>query len=260
MKITLEPTQYFQGQGERDYQEDCYKISESGRYFIVCDGMGGHADGDIAAQTVCSALAEYFETTPPKDYRITTKYFDKAVIHAYDELDKKDRHPYSIRTMGTTMTCVYFGDNGALVAHCGDSRIYQIRPKYYRPHSYKTSIIIATKDHSYVQELIDKGQITEQQAATHPDRNIITRCMTAHYDRDMPEYNSHNVMEGDYFFLCSDGILENINPEILCSVLAEKISDEEKKDKLLSYCADNTCDNYTAVLIHVKEGFLLPML
>ena len=256
MKLTLAPPQFFQGQGRRDYQQDHYKISESGRYFIVCDGMGGHLDGELAAQTVCCALAAYFETTPPKDFVITTEYFDKAINYAYDQLDKNDPHPYAFNNMGTTMTCVYFGDNGALVAHCGDSRIYQIRPKYYLPGNCKTATILETKDHSYVQELIDKGQITKEQAKTHPDRNIITKCMTANSDRDMPEYNSCSVMDGDYFFLCSDGILENITTEILCSVLALKISDEDKIKKLFAHCDNKTRDNFTAVLIHVQDGYL----
>ena len=167
MKITLEQPLFFQGQGRREYQEDRYKISESGRYFIVCDGMGGHQDGDIAAQTVCNALATYFDVKPPENYVITTEYFDKAVMFAYDELDKNDRNPLSLKGMGTTMTCVYFGDNGALIAHTGDSRIYQIRAKYYMPYNYKTSVVLETKDHSLVQRLVDKGEITKEEAKKH---------------------------------------------------------------------------------------------
>lgn len=259
MKITLETPQYFQGQGRREYQQDRYKISDSGRYFIVCDGMGGHKDGDVAAQTVCCALAAYFETNPPDNYIITPEYIDKAVIFAYDELDQKDKDPWALMNMGTTMTCVYFGDNGALVAHTGDSRVYQIRPKYYFPLNCQIATILETKDHSYVQQLIDEGKITKEQAKKHPDRNIITKCMTAHSDRDMPEYNSCSVMDGDYFFLCTDGVLENITPEILCEVFAKKISDDEKIKKLFDYCDNKTRDNFTAVLVHVKDGYLPPL-
>ncbi len=259
MKITLEQPLFFQGQGRREYQEDRYKISESGRYFIVCDGMGGHQDGDIAAQTVCNALATYFEVKPPENYVITTEYFDKAVMFAYDELDKNDRNPLSLKGMGTTMTCVYFGDNGALIAHTGDSRIYQIRAKYYMPYNYKTSVVLETKDHSLVQRLVDKGEITKEEAKKHPQRNIITKCMTANSDRDMPDYNSKSVIEGDYFFLCSDGVLENITTEKLCSILALKTSDDEKLKKLFDCCNKKTSDNFTAVLLHVKDGYLPPI-
>ncbi|MBQ5574786.1 MAG: hypothetical protein IIT37_01920, partial [Bacteroidales bacterium] len=100
---------------------------------------------------------------------------------------------------------------------------------------------------------------TKEQAKKHPDRNIITKCMTAHSDRDMPEYNSCSVMDGDYFFLCTDGVLENITPEILCEVLAKKISDDEKIKILFDLCDNKTRDNFTAVLVHVKDGYLPPL-
>lgn len=259
MKITLAKPLVFQGQGRRDYQQDRYKISEDGRYFIVCDGMGGHGNGDLAAQTVCNALSVYFDTKPPENFKISPEYFDRAIMFAYDQLDKYDPHPDSIINMGTTMTCVYFGDNGALVAHCGDSRIYQIRPKYYISANYKTSVIIETKDHSLVQRLVDEGKITKEEAKKHPQRNVITKCMVANSDRDMAEYNSKSVIEGDYFFLCTDGILENVNTEKLCSILAMKISDDEKNDKLFSCCNNKTADNFTAMLLHVTEGYLPPL-
>ena len=76
MKITLAKPLVFQGQGRRDYQQDRYKISEDGRYFIVCDGMGGHGNGDLAAQTVCNALSVYFDTKPPEHFKISPEYFD----------------------------------------------------------------------------------------------------------------------------------------------------------------------------------------
>ncbi len=259
MKITLEKPLVFQGQGRRDYQQDSYKISKDGRCFIVCDGLGGHGNGDIASQTVCNALAVYFETKPPEDYKITPEYFDRAVLFAYDQLDKYDPDPDAYINMGTTMTCVYFGDNGALIAHCGDSRVYQIRSKYYFPTNCQTCVIVETKDHSLVQRLIDEGKITKDEAKKHPQRNVIIKCMIANSDRDMPEYNSRSVIEGDYFFLCTDGILENINTEKLCSILAMKISDDEKKEKLFSCCNNKTSDNFTAMLLHVKDGYLPPV-
>ncbi len=259
MKITIDKPLHFQGQGRRGYQEDRFKIADSGRYVIVCDGMGGHGNGDIAAQTVCCALAAYFETKPPENQIISTKYFDRAVHYAYGELDKNVPDPDALINMGTTMTCVYFGDNGALVAHTGDSRIFQIRPKYYSAYNYKTALQLETKDHSLVQQLVDQGKIKPEDAKKHPKRNIITKCMTANSNRDMPEYDSKAVIEGDYFFLCSDGVLENITTEILCVVLHQNITDEEKIQKLLKYCDNKTSDNFTAVLVHVTEGYLSPI-
>lgn len=251
--IQIEKPIGFQGIGRKDNQEDSYVMSSDGRFFVLCDGMGGHENGEMASQTVCEALNYYFTKTPPENYEITKEYFDNAVKFAYEKLDEKDKNPDSIRKMGTTLTCVYFGDNQALVAHIGDSRVYQIRPSDYTEDNFKNAVKIETKDHSLVQQLIDIEEITEEEAKTHPKRNIITKCMQPHDDYDMPDYDVAEVKEGDYFFLCSDGILENVTTEILCKILSEDISDEQKKDKLFSLCDGKTRDNFTCLLIHVKN-------
>lgn len=255
MKIEIEK-EGFQGKGDKLNQEDNAVMSKDKRFFILCDGMGGHEKGEVASQTVCDALENYFTKTPPANYEISTEYFNNAVKYAYEKLDEQDPDPDSTKKMGTTLTCVYFGDNAALVAHTGDSRVYQIRPSECKDGNYKNAVLIETKDHSLVQQLVDIGEITEEEAKTHPKRNVITKCMQPHEDYDMPDFDSCDVKAGDYFFLCSDGILENITAEILCQVLSEDIPDSKKKEKLQSYCDDNTRDNYTCLLIHVKSGEL----
>ena len=256
MKIKLEKVQGFQNIGRKKNQEDSYVMSSDGRFFVLCDGMGGHEKGEVASQTVCDALQMYFTKTPPPNYEISAVYLNEAVKFAYKKLDEQEKDPNTIKKMGTTMTCVYIGDNAVLVAHLGDSRVYQIRPSEYEEGNYRNAIKIATKDHSLVQQLVEIGEITEEEAKTHPKRNVITMCMQPHDDYDMPDYDSCDVKAGDYFFLCSDGVLENVTPEILCKVLAEDIADTKKKEKLQSYCDGKTNDNYTCLLIHVKSGEL----
>ena len=255
MKIEIEK-EGFQNIGRKDNQEDNAVMAKDNRFFVLCDGMGGHEKGEVASQTVCDALENYFTKTPPENYEISTEYFNNAVKYAYEKLDEQDPDPDSTKKMGTTLTCVYFGDNAALVAHTGDSRVYQIRPSEYKNGNYKNAVLIETKDHSLVQQLVDLGEITEDEAKTHPKRNVITKCMQPHEDYDMPDFDSCDVKAGDYFFLCSDGILENITAEILCQVLSEDIPDSEKKAKLQTYCDGNTRDNYTCLIIHVKSGEL----
>ncbi|MBO7461074.1 MAG: serine/threonine-protein phosphatase [Bacteroidales bacterium] len=258
MKIKLKTPEYFQEIGRKDNQEDNFVVeSPDNRFFILCDGMGGHENGEVASSTVCGALSEYFIETPPEKYKISQEYFDRAVEYAYQKLDEKDDAPDPNKKMGTTMTCVYFGDNGVLVAHIGDSRVYQIRPTDYTKDNYKNAVKIETKDHSLVRQLIEIGQLSEEAAKTHPRRNFILKCMQPNEEEpDMPDYVSSDVKIGDYFFLCSDGILENITTEILCEVLAENTTDKEKITKLKSYCDGNTNDNYTCILLHVKSGKL----
>ena len=258
MKITLYKPEGFQGIGQKDNQEDYFVPRELpsaavSRFFILCDGMGGHENGEVASRTVCEALESYFTKTPPKDHGVSEEYINEAVKYAYQKLDEKDTNPDSAKKMGTTLTCVYFGDNAVLVAHIGDSRVYQIRPSDYTKDNPLNAIKIETKDHSLVRQLVEVGEITEEEAKTHPKRNIITKCMQPHDDYDMPEFDSSDVKADDYFFLCSDGVLENITPEILCSVLSEDISDEQKKEKLSAMCVGKTHDNFTGILLHVKN-------
>ena len=258
MKITLYKPDGFQEVGRKDNQEDYFVPREllsaaDSRFFILCDGMGGHENGEVASKTVCEALEEYFTKIPPKDYEVAEEYLNDAVKYAYQKLDEKDINPDSAKKMGTTLTCVYFGDNAVLVAHIGDSRVYQIRPSDYTKDNPTNAIKIETKDHSLVRQLVEIGEITAEEAKTHPKRNIITKCMQPHDDYDMPEFDSSDVNAGDYFFLCSDGVLENITPEILCEVLSEDISDTQKKEKLHNMCKDKTRDNFTGILLHVKK-------
>ena len=258
MKITLYKPEGFQGIGQKTNQEDYFVPRElpsaaNSRFFILCDGMGGHENGEVASRTVCEALEAYFTQTPPKDFGVSEEYLNDAVKYAYQKLDEKDINPDSAKKMGTTLTCVYFGDNAVLVAHIGDSRVYQIRPSDYMKDNPLNAIKIATKDHSLVRQLVEVGEITEEEAKTHPKRNIITKCMQPHDDYDMPEFDSSDVKAGDYFFLCSDGVLENIAPEILCEVLSENISDTQKKEKISAMCVDKTRDNFTGILLHVKN-------
>ena len=256
MKITLEKPESFQGIGRKENQEDSFVMSSNGRFFVLCDGMGGHENGEVASGTVCAALSDFFTKTPPENYNVSTEYLNRAVEYAYQKLDEQDAKPDSIKKMGTTLTCVYFGDNGVLVAHTGDSRVYQIRPMDYSKEDYRNAVKIETKDHSLVRQLIDIGEISESEAKTHPKRNVITKCMQPHDDYDMPDFDSCEVKTGDYFFLCSDGVLENITSEILCEVLSKDIADKEKIAKIQSYCDGKTRDNYTCILLRVKSGEL----
>ncbi|MBQ3656554.1 MAG: serine/threonine-protein phosphatase [Bacteroidales bacterium] len=248
MNIELYKPLTFQGIGRKENQEDNFYLDPENRFFILCDGMGGHADGEVASKTVCGALSDFFHTNKTENFEVSEDYINRAVEFAYQALDAKDEEENEIKKMGTTLTLVYFGNNGVMTAYIGDSRVYQIRPS-----DKGNPIKIKTFDHSYVNALVATGQITPEEARTHPKRNIVTKCMQPHSDRDMPDFYSENVRMGDYFFLCSDGILENITDEILCQVLAENISEDEKIKKLEEQCKGKTRDNYTCILLKIKD-------
>ena len=250
MKIILNQPQTFSEQGMKANQEDCVsparsEMSASTRCFVLCDGMGGHEHGEVAAEIVSKSLYGFLTDEDNAPDLITESRFKNALAKTNKELDRmavgEGKRP------GTTMTCLYFGENGVLAAHIGDSRIYQIRPGI--------GIVFRTRDHSLVNELIRAGELTEEQAACHPRKNVITRAMqpglAAQSKADVKLIE--DVEPGDYFFMCSDGILEQITDKRLVEIVGAKGDSKSKIQAIFDECFGKTRDNYTCILIPVEK-------
>lgn len=251
MKITIRQPLCFSEIGRKDNQEDCIypsaeAVSVQNKFFVLCDGMGGHENGEVASATVCNSLGRYLDEHQPEDGVMTPEQFKQALEYAYNELDKKDVG--GIKKMGTTMTCLYLHRNGYLVAHIGDSRIYHIRPN--------TGIMYQSSDHSLVNDLLRVGELTEEEALNFPQKNIITRAMQPNLEcrHKADVYSFNDIKKGDYFFLCSDGVLEQLTNDKLCEILAtSNLSDCQKLNAIKNICDGKTKDNYTCYLIPVDD-------
>ena len=210
--------------------------------FIVCDGVGGAAKGNIASRLVCDSFAKIFtdvKTSEPHIIGMALQEVEQAVYN-YTRAN-----PESMG-MATTLTLLHFHENGATVAHVGDSRIYQIRDG---------EILYRSEDHSFVQELVRSGIITPEQAATHPKRNVITRAIQGTENPTKADvYILQDIQPQDYFFLCSDGILESVNDGTLCEVLLAHEGNEEKIDTIKSLCEARSRDNFSCYLIQVEAA------
>jgi serine/threonine protein phosphatase PrpC len=236
--------------GKRENQEDTIypklgSATISDRLFIVCDGMGGHEKGEVASQTVCSALSEYINNNSKVDEPLSDYTFTVALEYAFSKLDEKDSQ--SIKKMGTTLTFLCLHRGGCTVAHIGDSRIYHIRPSESR-------LLYKSRDHSLVFDLYQAGEISYDEMKTSPQKNIITRAMQPGEDNRVKADVVHitDIQAGDYFYLCSDGMLEQMDDDELVSILHGKTSDEAKRNQLIAATADNS-DNHSAYLIHVEN-------
>lgn len=220
---------------------------ESDRVFILCDGMGGHAAGEVASLTVCDTMSHsLLKATPFSESDI-----NKAVNDAYDALDAIDNSETQGRTkMGTTMTALVLHSGGATIAHMGDSRVYHIRPGKERED---TRIMFQTRDHSLVNDLIAIKEITPEMAKTHPRRNVITRALQPHSSpRQHPDIKStSDIKPGDYFFLCSDGMLEQMDDSIIRFIFSDSAGDIDKKTNMLTQATRENKDNHTAILVHI---------
>jgi len=241
--------------GKRQNNEDNIypqknKATEKQHFFLVCDGMGGHENGEVASSTVCETFAAALKNVKPEDFNQTM--FENALSAAYDALDKKDNANQSGKKMGTTLTFLFLNNKKAFMAHIGDSRIYHLR----KSENKSVKIIYKSSDHSLVNELLQGGIITEEEAANHPKKNVITRAMQPHLETPCKADIRHetDVQANDYFFLCTDGVLESITDEQLCSIISQKNTDEEMIQVIYNLCNEHSRDNFSAYLVPVIEG------
>lgn len=255
METRIKKAVSFSNIGERNNQEDSFRYTQDSigiykPWFILCDGMGGYDKGEVASQTVCEALSDYFDKHVEESKEINEEYFNQALDYAYEQLHKKDTSQ-DTKKMGTTLTCVYFSKEGAWCFHIGDSRIYHIRPSKYNKAEGAMGLMFQTIDHSLVNSLLRAGELTEQEARNYPHKNIITRAMQPNDKHSKADYCLEKDIEaGDYFFLCSDGVLEQLSNEELCSILADQESDTEAKlTAIENVCKRGTKDNHTCILI-----------
>lgn len=236
--------------GQRDNQEDSVfpplgAASDSDRLFLVCDGMGGHAKGEVASANVVDAMTSWIKQRTPENGVVTDDIIKNALQYAHQQLDKLDDG--SENKMGTTLTLVCFHKGGVTMGHVGDSRIYHVRPS-------ERKILYKSIDHSLVYELYRSGVISYDEMATSPQRNVITRAIMPGEENndDIDLVHTTNVQPGDYFYLCSDGMLEEMTDDQLLNVLCAEASDVMKASSLVSMTAENK-DNHTALLIKVKS-------
>lgn len=254
MKFLLTPYN-LQELGQRQNQEDALfpglgKSTLNDRLFILCDGMGGHEHGEVASNTVCDAMSSFILQKWNPSMPLSDMLLKDALNHAFDALDAKDSE--GAKKMGTTMTFLCLHANGVTVAHIGDSRVYQLRPaKNGKP----AQIVFRTKDHSLVNDLIAVGEITEEEALTHPQKNVITRAMQP---GQQPRVNAEikhltDIQDGDYFYMCSDGMLEQTSDDNLLFIVTKPNVTDEEKMKMLRDVSEDNSDNHTAHLIKVEK-------
>lgn len=243
MRIAINPPLFIHEIGQRKNQEDA--IAQWGNcLFVLCDGMGGHERGEVASQTVCQSVIKWFEEHVEPEETFTDDHLREALEYAYQALDQyADGSP---RQMGTTLTLLYTHRHGVTAAHIGDSRIYHIRPN--------VGLLYQSRDHSLAFDLFQAGEITYAEMLHYPQKNIVTRAMTPGKDnRARPDIiHISDIKPGDYFYLCSDGMLEQMSNDELLRLFSSETTDEKKRQHLITATADNQ-DNHSAWLVHIKD-------
>jgi len=241
MKISLYPPFSIHEIGQRDNQEDAI-VQWDNRLFVLCDGMGGHEKGEVASQTVCQSIVDWYNSRAI--HPLGKPQIEDALAYAYARLDEKDDGEF--KKMGTTLTILYIGSEGVVAAHIGDSRIYHIRPG--------VGVLYQSRDHSLAFDLFQAGEISYEEMQNFTQKNVITRAMTPGLENRHRADVIHitDILSGDYFYMCSDGMLEQMSNDELMSVFSSEETDEEKQKRLIEATGNNQ-DNHSSWLIHIKE-------
>ena len=203
------------GRQRRDNEDSAYARAP---VFVVADGMGGAQAGEVASRIAVEAFEQGLPDAGSPEQRLAAR-----VREANRQIYERSRADRGRAGMGTTLTAAYLDDSDLAIAHVGDSRAYLFRDGELKR---------LTQDHSLVDELVRRGKLTEEQAAEHPQRSIITRALGPEPDVEVDTW-TYPVRAGDVVLLCSDGLTSMISEERVAAVLAEHDNLDEAADALI---------------------------
>ena len=228
----------------REINQDYYSIPKSDQdlqLFILADGMGGYNGGEVASTLATEAAKNYiidnFEKIEHSKEEIL-ELIKNAVEYANNVVFEKSKTVQELEGMGTTLDICFIYNNKIYIGHVGDSRVYRIRGELIRK---------LTKDHSYVQQLVEDGKITREEANHHPKKNMLTKALgcTAYVE---PDIRARNLEPGDIWVMCSDGLTNMVEEKEIYQVIKEN---PETAPQTLVNLANNAggYDNITVITI-----------
>ena len=218
------------------------EATESRGLFVVADGMGGHAAGEVASSMAVQIMAQELAPLATIDEPGAVERMSQGVRNANRAIYQRTMSESEKQGMGTTLSILMLSDAGYLIGQVGDSRIYLLREGQLRQ---------LTKDHSYVQEQVDAGYLTLEQARYHPYSNVITRCVGANESVE-PDFFAGPIIPGDVFLVASDGLTGMVDDKRLLQLMASKANPARVVDALIAEAnGRGGLDNITAILVQV---------
>ena len=228
-------------------------LGEYGALLVVADGMGGANAGEVASAIAIETIQTLFvpERLQNKvDNDKDRQEFMRMVVKQADlNILQHSKEDIATQGMGTTIVMAWIVGEKAYICWCGDSRCYVLNKRY--------GLVRLSKDHSYVQELVDKGELNPEFANDHPLSNVITRCLGDIENRADPETKIYQLHDGDTIMLCSDGLCGLCNDDEILHTMVESQEDLMRcKNELISFALSNGgYDNVTVALCNIqKEG------
>lgn len=227
----------------RTVNQDDYYIDPAGRFFIVADGMGGHAGGQEASQLATQAIQAYLKQHWDS-IAASEDLLEQAIGEANQAiLQDQQKHPER-SDMGTTAVVVMFRQEQTWFAHVGDSRLYRLR---------SSELEQITEDHTWVARAMKAGDLTPEQARIHPWRHVLSQCLGR---KDLPQVDVQlmDVQPSDRLLLCTDGLTEELSDTAISSYLHPSLNNEESAAKLIEAAKEKGGrDNITVVIIEIEN-------
>ena len=228
----------------REINEDYFYISniqDPIQVFILADGMGGYNGGEIASRLAVESAKYYILTNfdnSKENKETILNLVREASNYANTAVYEKAKASEEYSSMGTTLDICLFYHGKVFISHVGDSRIYRKRNNFFRK---------LTKDHSYVQELVDEGKITKEESLNHPKKNMLMKAIGAESIVE-PDTMCRGFINGDTFLMCSDGLTNMVSEEEIIKIIERN---EEDATKMLVQKANDMGgkDNITAIII-----------
>ena len=228
----------------REMNQDYYYISDDQnevKLYILADGMGGYKGGEVASKLAVTSAKNYIENNiseTPKDKESLIQLVASSVEYANMVVYEKAKENPEFEGMGTTLEICLIYNNRAYIAHIGDSRIYRIRKEFMRK---------ITKDHSYVQKLVEDGTITKEEAAIHPKKNMLMKALGCNAFVE-PDVTIKGFLKGDTIIICSDGLTNMVTQDEIYNIATSKF--EYAPSELIERANKNGgYDNITVVII-----------
>ncbi len=210
--------------------------------FIVADGMGGHAAGEVASEMAVRIIARELGDISNSTDQEASDLIRNSIIEANAAIFQRTLSEQDKRGMGTTATAMVILGGNYLIGQVGDSRAYVLR---------EGALLQLTKDHSYVQEQVDAGYLSPEEARTHPYSNVITRCVGANVDVT-PDVYSGALQAGDVYLLASDGLTGMIEDDDLGEMMTKIVAPQQLADGLVDEAnRRGGLDNVTVIVIRV---------
>ncbi|MBI2839417.1 MAG: Stp1/IreP family PP2C-type Ser/Thr phosphatase [Acidobacteria bacterium] len=239
---------------KRKGNEDSFIINDEEGLFVVADGLGGHAAGEVASRLAVESIEEFVRMTGsdreitwpfeiddsmPLDanrLKIALRLANRKVIKFPEE-----RHEY--QGMATTVVSMLFSDSTIYIGHVGDSRAYRVRDG---------QITQLTNDHSWVNEQVVSGVLTSNQARNHPLRNVVTRAVGSRWDLQV-DLLTEDAKDGDLYLLCSDGLSTMLDDDEILQILKAASTAEAACERLIERANEaGGEDNITAIVIRCQ--------